>query len=55
MAGLIRDHIAGSMEIEMDDLEGPPFSQKGGPFGAYRVFGEALEPLLNELNEVLAA
>ena len=30
-------------EIEMDDLEGPPFSQKGGPFGAYRVFGDALE------------
>ena len=52
---LIRDHIAGSLEIEMDDLDRPPFSQKGGPFGAYRVFGEALEPLLNELVEVLAA
>jgi type I restriction enzyme R subunit len=52
---LIRDHIAGSMEIEIEDLEGPPFSQRGGPFGAYRVFGDALEPLLNELNEVLAA
>lgn len=52
---LIRDHIAGSMEIEMDDLEGPPFSQRGGPFGAHRVFGDALEPLLNELNEALAA
>jgi type I restriction enzyme R subunit len=52
---LIRDHIAGSLEITLDDLEGPPFNQKGGPFGAFRVFGDDLERILDELNEVLAA
>ena len=52
---LIRDHVAGSLAIEMDDFEYAPFAQKGGAGKAYQVFGERLEPLLNELNEVLAA
>jgi type I restriction enzyme R subunit len=52
---LIRDHVAASMGIEMDDFEYAPFAQKGGAGRAYQVFGERLEPLLNELNEVLAA
>ena len=51
----IRDHIATSVELEMDDLELSPFSQKGGLGRAYQVFGNELEPLVNELNEVLAA
>ena len=41
--------------VEMDDLELSPFSQKGGLGKAYQVFGNELEPLVNELNEVLAA
>jgi type I restriction enzyme R subunit len=52
---LIKDQIAASMAIEMDDFEYAPFAQKGGAGRAYQVFGERLEPLLNELNEVLAA
>ena len=52
---LIRDHVAASMGIEMDDFEYAPFAQRGGAGKAYQVFGERLEPLLNELNEVLAA
>ena len=52
---LIRDHVAASMGIEMDDFEYAPFAQKGGAGKAYQVFGERLEPLLSELNEVLAA
>jgi type I restriction enzyme R subunit len=51
----IRDHIATSVELEMDDLELSPFSQKGGLGKAYQVFGNELKPLVNELNEVLAA
>jgi type I restriction enzyme R subunit len=52
---LIRDHIAASLAIEPDDFDLPPLVQRGGLGRAYQLFGEELEPLLNELNEVLAA
>jgi type I restriction enzyme, R subunit len=52
---LIRDHIAASLAIEADDFEYVPFAQHGGLGKAYQVFGKDLNPLLNELNEVLAA
>jgi type I restriction enzyme R subunit len=52
---LIKDQIAASIGIEMDDFEYAPFAQKGGAGKAYQVFGDRLQPLLNELNEVLAA
>jgi len=51
----IRDHIAASVSIEQDDLELPPFSQWGGLGKAYKVFGTDLQPILEQLNEVLAA
>ena len=51
----IRDHIAASVSIEPDDLELPPFSQWGGLGKAYKVFGNDLQPILNDLNEALAA
>jgi type I restriction enzyme, R subunit len=52
---LIRDHIASSLSIELDDLEYTPFAQRGGTSRAYQTFGDDLLPLMNELNEVLAA
>jgi type I restriction enzyme R subunit len=52
---LIRDHIAASLSIELDDLEYTPFAQRGGTSRAHQTFGDELLPLLNELNEVLAA
>jgi type I restriction enzyme R subunit len=52
---LMRDHIVGSLQIEMDDFDYSPFSQKGGRGRAYEVFGEELGRILEELNEVLAA
>ncbi len=52
---LIRDHIASSLAIEADDFEYVPFAQHGGVGKAYQVFGKELEPLLDELNEALAA
>lgn len=51
----IRDHIAASVSIEADDFELPPFSQWGGLGKAYKVFGQELKPMLEQLNEVLAA
>jgi type I restriction enzyme R subunit len=49
----ISEHVATSMEIRRDDLEGLPFSQQGGLGRAYQLFGDRLEPLMEELNEVL--
>lgn len=49
----IADHVGTSIEITPDDLESLPFSQKGGLGRAYQLFGERLQPLLDELNEVL--
>lgn len=51
---MIKDHVAASASIEMDDLSSTPFSQKGGLLKAYDLFGE-IEKLLEELNEVLVA
>jgi type I restriction enzyme R subunit len=52
---LIRDQVAASMGIEMDDFEYAPFAQRGGAGKAFQIFGEQLQPLLAELNEALAA
>lgn len=52
---LIKDHIANNAEITREDLELPAFSGKGGLYGAYDLFGERLEDLINELNGVLVA
>lgn len=52
---MIRDHIISSFHIERGDLESTPFDAKGGMGKMYQLFGERMEPLLEELNEVLAA
>lgn len=52
---LIRDQIATTLSIEIDDFDSVPFNQIGGLGKAHQLFGGELEELLNELNEVLAA
>ena len=52
---MIRDHIATSLEIDMDDFEYTPFVEEGGLGRAAQVFGKDLRTLLDELNEALAA
>ncbi len=51
----IRDHIAGSVSMEMADFEYAPFNQQGGLGKAHELFGEELEGLLEELNLELVA
>lgn len=51
----MKDHIAASFGIEKDDFDDVPFNQRGGLGRVYELFGERLEPLLRELNEVLVA
>ena len=52
---MIRDHVAGSFHIEREDLEMAPFDGQGGLGRMYQLFGERMDGLINELNEVLAA
>ena len=50
----IKDHIAGSVSIDLGDLQYAPFAQRGGIGRAHAVFGDGLAPLLEELNLALA-
>ncbi|HEY5087761.1 MAG TPA: type I restriction-modification enzyme R subunit C-terminal domain-containing protein, partial [Gemmatimonadaceae bacterium] len=52
---MMRDHIATSVEMKVDDLDFAPFVEEGGRGKAVQVFGEWLTPILEELNGVLAA
>lgn len=51
----MRDHIATSVEIDVDDFEFTPFAEEGGLGRAREVFPGELETVMRELNEVLAA
>ena len=52
---MIRDHVATSVEITPEAFDFNPFSQAGGLGRAAQLFGKDLRPLLDELNEALAA
>lgn len=55
---MMRDQIAHSVEIRLEDLQKQPFSDKGGVFGAARVFNNdfsKIERVVGELNRALAA
>ena len=52
---MIKGHIVTSLRIEMDDFENIPFQGKGGAIKVYQLFGDALETILETLNEQLAA
>ena len=46
----IRDRIAGNVSAEMRDLQNSPLDQRGGLIAAYDLFGEDLQPIIDELN-----
>ena len=52
---MIKDHIATSLRIEIDDFENIPFQAKGGTIKVYQLFGDMLDTILEALNEQLAA
>ena len=52
---LIRDHIATSLCIELDDFDAVPFNQRGGLGKVHQLFGADLPKVLAELNEALVA
>ncbi|MGH9062392.1 MAG: type I restriction-modification enzyme R subunit C-terminal domain-containing protein, partial [Acidimicrobiales bacterium] len=51
----IRDHLAASLSISVDDFDYTPFVEHGGLGKAAQVFCDQLRPLLDELTEALAA
>lgn len=52
---MIKTHVAASLHMTEEDLELSPFAQKGGLARVRKLFGQEFQPILNELNEVLAA
>ena len=52
---MIRDHIAASLSIELDDFESVPFNQEGGLGRVHQIFGEELATVIESLNQELAA
>ena len=46
----IRDRIAGNVSAEMGDLQNAPLDQRGGLIAAYNLFGDELQPIIDELN-----
>lgn len=52
---MLKDHIASSFHIEVDDLDYTPFDAKGGRGKMWQLFGEEMEEIIRELNEVLVA
>ena len=52
---MIKDHVVSSYHIELDDLDYTPFDSQGGRGKMFQLFGNQMNEVINELNEVLAA
>ena len=52
---MIRDHLATSIAIELDDLELAPFDAHGGLGRMHALFGDRMDDVMAEVNEALAA
>ncbi len=52
---MIKEHIASSLHVEIDDLDYTPFDAQGGRGKMWQLFGEEMGIIIDELNEALAA
>jgi len=52
---MLKDHIAASVSLSVDDLDYTPFDAQGGKGKMWQIFGNETENIINELNEALAA
>jgi len=50
---MIKEHIASSVSISLEDMDYAPFNQKGGRMKLFKIFGDDYENILSELHEVL--
>lgn len=52
---MMKDHIAASVSLSVDDLDYTPFDAQGGKGKMWQLFGNEAENIINELNGALAA
>lgn len=52
---MIKEHIATSLHVEIDDLDYTPFDAQGGRGKMWQLFGDEMNNIIDELNEALAA
>lgn len=52
---MIKDYVATSFHLEIEDLDYHPFDILGGRGRMYQLFGDEMNSMINELNEALAA
>lgn len=52
---MIKDYVATSFHLEIDDLDYTPFDALGGRGRMYQLFGDEMNLVISELNEALAA
>ena len=52
---MIRDHIITSFHLDRSDLDMAPFDSRGGMGQMYKLFGDRMDNVIDELNEALAA
>ncbi len=52
---MIKEHVVSSYHIELEDLDYTPFDAQGGRGKMHQLFGDEMNEIINELNEVLAA
>lgn len=51
---MIRDHIASSVHVSVEDLDYTPFDACGGRGRMWQLFGEGMNGIMDEMNEKLA-
>lgn len=51
---MMKEHIATSFHIEVDDLDRTPFDAHGGRGMMFRLFGSGMNTIFSEMNEALA-
>ena len=52
---MLKEHVVSSYHIEIDEHDYTTFDRKGGKGKMYQLFGDDMNKIINELNEVLAA
>ena len=52
---MIREHLITSFHLDRDDLDMAPFDGKGSMGQRYKLFGDQMDNVIDELKEALAA